>query len=510
MHWILAFPEVFNPPRLGFDALVGNPPFLGGKKLSGAFGKDYRDYLIAAIAEGRKGSADLVSYFFLRASSLTTSFGFLAVNTIAQGDTRGVALDVLLSRGWRIVRAIKTRPWPGTAGVHIAQVWLSRDSAQQGILDEKPVHSISALLAPGRRNDTNPNRLEANAGVSFIGSYVLGMGFVVSTEQAADLIRVDPRNKDVLSPYLTADDLCTREDTSPSRWVINFYDWPIERAAKYKGPFAIVSKMVKPERQRLRSDDSFALRAPLPERWWIYADKRPALYAAIERLQRVIVLPLHSKIVLPVRYPTGIVFSHRVAVVAREDDFSFGVLSSNLHRDWALRYGSTQGTTPIYAPSDCFLTFPFPEPSEALNIIVQNLETCRMSLMAKRNIGMTDLYNLVNQSGERDAAVASLRRLHQALDETVVDLYGWKDIDLNHGFHDSVEGIRWAPCVEAQSELLDRLLELNIARHGIELQRRIVPGLRTLGDRNRSKPIPKGPIQIVLAGENGDETALES
>ena len=186
-HWLLAFPEVMEG-RGGFDAVVGNPPFMGGKKITGALGNDYRDYVLHNIGEGKRGSADIVAYFFLRASVLARGVGFLAVNTIAQGDTRQVGLETLVTRGWTIVRAVRSRPWPGVAGVHIAQVWISRNCMDQSpVLDNAAVTSISTLLSPARRIEGNPFRLMENAGIAFIGAYVRGMGFLLSQDEASEI-----------------------------------------------------------------------------------------------------------------------------------------------------------------------------------------------------------------------------------------------------------------------------------------------------------------------------------
>jgi hypothetical protein len=100
-HWVLEFPEVFERENGGFDAFVGNPPFLGGQKITGAMGTAFRDFIVEWIAEGTKGSADLVAYFFLRAHSLLREggcFGLLAVNTIAEGDTRQVGPERSMAR----------------------------------------------------------------------------------------------------------------------------------------------------------------------------------------------------------------------------------------------------------------------------------------------------------------------------------------------------------------------------------------------------------------------------
>lgn len=136
----------------------------------------------------------------------------------------------------------------------------------------------------------NPYPLKQNAGKSFIGSYVLGMGFVLSPEEAEVLITKDPRNKDVLFPYLNGEDLNNDPEQKPSRWVINFFDWTEEKARTYPDCFEIVERLVKPERQRWKLDENgneivgtYALRKPLPQKWWIYGEKRPALYETISK-----------------------------------------------------------------------------------------------------------------------------------------------------------------------------------------------------------------------------------
>ena len=262
--------------RGGFDALVCNPPFMGGQKITGNLGTAYRNYLVEQLAGGKRGSADLCAYFFLRASRLLREpgqFGFLATNTIAQGDTREVGLDQLTANGCTIPRAVPSRPWPGTAALEVAHVLIRRGKwSGPFLLDDKPVKEITSFLTqPGAVSGT-PYRLAANAGISFQGSIVLGMGFVLEPEDACRLIEKHSRNKDVVFPYLNAEDLNSRPDQSPSRWVINFFDWPLDRQSArtgYKGPvatdypdcLAIIEEKVKPERMKNN-------RKVRRERWW--------------------------------------------------------------------------------------------------------------------------------------------------------------------------------------------------------------------------------------------------
>ena len=120
--------------RGGFDAIIGNPPFLGGQKLTGAMGTNMRDWFVNILADGAKGSADLVAYFFLRAMSLLTSqgnLGLIATNTVAQGDTREVGLDQMVDDGFTITRAIQSRSWPvASANLEYAAVWGTRGAGR--------------------------------------------------------------------------------------------------------------------------------------------------------------------------------------------------------------------------------------------------------------------------------------------------------------------------------------------------------------------------------------------
>jgi hypothetical protein len=464
LHWPLVFPEIFTD-RLspGFDVMIGNPPFVGGQKIAGAFGSDYRDFLAIVIADGRKGSADIVTHFFLRAAQLSHSCAFLAVNTIAQGETREVGLDALLSGGWLIFRATKSRPWPGSAGVHVAQVWLRKGAiTHPAVLNGEPVPGITSYLAPARRVSGAPYRLSANVGKAFFGSYVLGSGFLMSPDEAADLVARDPRNIDVLFPFINADDLCSRPGAQPSRWVINFFDWPIEKAAAYKDCLEILRLRVQPFRETNKIRDR-------REKWWQFAGRNPQLYESISGLKRTVVMPIVSKVVAPLFTDTRLVFSHAVAVIARDDDSTMGILTSTVHRAWARSYASTLESRTRYAPTDCFETFPFPDKYTGIAEVAKVLYSKREEYMRGAAISFTAFHNRVHDPSRDDSDLRELRELYQRLDRVVVDAYEWHDIDLGYGFHESDEGRRWTLCEDARVEVLERLLQLNHGRYAVEI-----------------------------------------
>ena len=465
LHWPLEVPDVME--RGGFDAIVGNPPFLGGQKLTGALGQDVRDWLVNVLAGGTRGSADLVAYFFLRAIGLlkpSGTLGLIATNTVAQGDTREVGLDRLVAHGFTITRAIQSRSWPArSANLEYAAVWGTRarvaDHATR-VADDITVRRISTLLEPEGRVAGQPVRLVENADIAFQGCIVLGMGFVLDRAEARDWIATDPRNAEVLFPYLNGEDLNSRPDFSASRWVIDFNDRAEAVAATYPQPYARVEARVKSERQRVN-------RKALRQRWWQYAEKRPGLRKAIAGLDEVLVIALVSKTVMPVRVPTGQVFSHALGVFATDSYADQGVLSSTLHQLWAIKFGSGMRNDPRYTPSDVFETFPRPAPTAELERMGRVLDEQRRGIMLRRKLGLTKLYNLVNDpdcSSASNADVARMREIHVELDHVVRDAYGWSDLPLDHGFHTYRQMTRWTVSPAARVELLDRLLEENHRR----------------------------------------------
>jgi hypothetical protein len=462
-HWALELPEVWR--RGGFDAIVGNPPFQGGQRITGALGTSYREFLVAWLAEGRRGSADLVAYFLLRAAAALRRggvAGLLATNTIGQGDTREVALDALLATEHILARAVPSEPWPGGANLEVAKLWLRHGGwAGAATLTGRPVRAITPSLEAASRVAGTPARLAANAGRSFQGSNVLGMGFVLTPEQARGLIARDPRNAEVVRPYLNGEDLNSRPDCSPSRSVIDFRDWPIERAQEYPEPYAIVDRLVRPERARNN-------RKIRRERWWQFAERAPELYRTIARLDRVLVITLVSKIVQPAFVPTGQVFSHALGVFAHDDDAHFGLLSSGFHWWWAVTRASTLETRVRYTPTDCFETFPQPVLSDAVVAAGGALDAHRAALMLDRGEGLTKTYNRVHSPAESSADIARLRELHVELDYAVRDAYGWGDLELGHDLHETRQGIRFTFEPVVRQEVLDRLLELNLERRAAE------------------------------------------
>ena len=484
-HWNLEFPEVFEG-RGGFDAIVGNPPFIGGQKITGVLGRPYREFLVRRIANGQRGSADYSAYFFLRARMLLKPrccFGLLATNTIAQGDTREVGLDQIVADS-AITRAIPSSRWPGEASLEVAYVWVFKGAWLGNFsLNGAAASGITSQLSEPGKAIGNPHRLASNAGKSFIGSYVLGMGFVLQPEEAQALVAKDARNADVLFPYLNGEDLNSRPDQSASRWVINFRDWALERAEQYPDCMCIVRNLVKPERDQ-------NTRKARRERWWQFAEIAPALYATIAGLDQVLVLSRVSKYFAVAAARVGAVFNERLTIIASDKWSTFAVLQSTPHELWAQFYGSTLETRPMYTPSDCFETYPFPVPDDRLEREGRSYHTARSSSMTLRQIGLTDLYNLLHDKRRQESDLRELRERRELLDCAVAAAFGWR-FDLAHGFHETKQGVRFTISGQARIKVLDLLLALNHERHKAEQREsEAAPKRRVWAGKREPVPAP--------------------
>jgi len=552
LHWALNFPEVFEAG--GFDGIVGNPPFMGGQNISGAFGKHYLEYLKFAYAPA--GAIDMVGFFFRRNFDLikqNCSFGCLATNSIAQGDAREGGLEVIEKQGGTITMAIKSMPWPGTAAVSVSIVVIFKGKWQgKCILNNIAVSYISSFL-DSQFSIGNPYPLYKNLDKSFQGSIVLGDGFVLSVEEGEKLIAKDLKNEDVIFPFLINKDLTTRPDQSPSRMVINFHNWPLDRESaepNYYGPVAadypdcleIVEKLVKLERLSKSGNDYNNAN------WWQFLRPRQTLYQAIAPLNRVLVYGTSaSKYLLFCFSSKNMVFSHVVGVILHDKDWLFSILSSNFHSIWAWKYSSTMGSAGLrYTPSDSFETFPFPiglEPNNQnpsnicmakLDTLGEQLEISRKEIMIRLNIGLTKLYNLYHakeltaqtimsasncDKPNADWAVESiikLRNLQKEIDETVLAAYGWDELQLEHGFYaleflPENDRLRYTVSEHARLEILRRLLALNHKRHKEEFEAGLVDKdgkplkkKSKKGRINQGDSFVKEPPSLFDASERGE------
>jgi hypothetical protein len=538
-HWFLEFPEVFSAG--GFDSVLGNPPFLGGQKLTGTFGNNYCEFIRYNYAP--IGSVDLITYFFRRIFTLIRQKAFqslISTNTIAQGNAREGGLAVIKEQGGTINFAIRSRRWPGLAAVEVSLITVHKgDWHREIILDERRVKQITSYL-----DDTEdlgePHKLRQNANKSFQGSIVLGKGFVLTPQKAQQLISLNPKNKEVLFPYLNGEDLNSRVDQSPSRWVINFFDWDEDYCRKnYPECFEIVEREVKPERKKLDPKRN-SVSKKRNEFWWQYGADAKKLYQTIKPLEKYIVMPLTTKYISFSFHSIDQVVSHAAGVVASDTFTGITLLSSSFHEHWSWKYSSTMKGDKRYTPSDCFETFPFPQNissdmESGLEHIGEEYHEYRRELMLQLQLGLTKTYNQFHNARlsseiidhqdltakeldkkfgketiylwkhlqktpgtcsmeEAVEGIIKLRALHKTMDELVLQAYGWhidseagQAVNLNHDFYEvdylpENDRVRYTISPAARKEVLKRLLLLN---HKI-YEEEVKQGLHTKGKSKKT------------------------
>ena len=483
LHWEIEFPEVFERENPGFDVFVGNPPFLGGRNLTATHGEIYSKWLLT-LHDGSSGGADLVAHFFRRAFGLVReagAFGLIATNTIGQGDTRSTGLRWVCQHGGEIFTAQTRVKWPGLAAVVVSVLHVMKGAFNGSKrLDDRKIETITAFLFH-RGGHEDPVRLEANAGKSFQGCIVLGMGFTFDDTDAKGvanplsemrrLIAKNPRNRDVIFPYIGGEEVNTNPTHAYHRYVINFGERTEDECWRtWPDLMAIVEAKVKPE--RIKND---AKKYPrMVNEWWKYWNPRPKLNSAIAGLDKVLVIARVSRTCAFTFLPPGIVYSLDLIVVALPP-IAFGVLQSRVHELWARFFGSSMKDDLRYTPTDCFRTFPFPEHWErdlALESAAKSYYEFRAALMLRNAEGLTKIYDRFHNPDERGSEVVKLRELHAAMDRAVFGAYDWLDIQSDCKFlldyeTDETEGgdkrkpwrYRWPD--EVRDEVLARLLELN-------------------------------------------------
>jgi hypothetical protein len=487
LHWEIEFPEVFDRERPGFDAFVGNPPFQGGRNISTSQGAAYSRWLLESI-EGTNGGADLVAYFFRRAFDLlrpSGTFGLIATNTVAQGDTRASGLRWICANGGELFAVRKRVKWPGLAAVVVSIVHVTKgrfDGVKR--LDDRKVATITAFFFHRGGND-DPNRLSENTARSFQGNIVLGMGFTFDDTEAKGvatslaemqrLLREDLYNQEVIFPYIGGEEVNTHPRQVHHRYIIDFGERDeAECWERWPKLMAIVEAKVKPE--RITKD---AKKYPrMVDEWWKYWNARPELRAAIAGLKQVLVVSRVGHHAAFAFIGADMIHADSLIVFPLSTRAAFCTLQSRPHEIWARFFGSSMKDDLRYTPTDCFETFPFPENWEAdstLEIAGKTYYDFRAGLMVRNDEGLTKTYNRFHDPNESEPEILRLRELHSAMDRVVLDAYGWSDIKtdcefiLDYEIDEEEWGDRkkpyrhrWPDAV--RDEVLARLLELNAER----------------------------------------------
>jgi hypothetical protein len=340
------------------SVVIGNPPFLGDRKMIRELGEDYTFGLRSAYTNRVPGGADLVCYWFEKARTALEKNGLGAAGLVSTNSIRGGANRKVLdniSKTSRIYEAWSDNEWVNDgAAVRVSLVAFGH-ATQPAELDGKVVDAITSDLSASH-SLTEVKKLISNKDASFIGTQKNGP-FDISHEKAVGWLRLpNPHGKSnalVLRPWANGLDVTRR---SQDRWVIDFgCDMPLSDACLFETPFTHVEQHVKPTRMSVRRDWH-------RNNWWLYGDARPGLRTALSGMSRFIVTPMVAKHRVFAWMPAVQIPENLCVAITRADDTTFGILHSRFHELWSLRMCTWLGVgnDPRYTPTTCFETFPFP------------------------------------------------------------------------------------------------------------------------------------------------------
>jgi hypothetical protein len=493
-HWPLEFPEVFERSDPGFDAIVGNPPFMGGRILGRRLGMIYQEYL-KIIRNNVVGAPDLCAYFFLRAFSLLRRhgyFGLLATKSISETGSRVVCLDQILRAGGLIFRAYSRFPWPGRAAVVVSIVWVARAWSGTSLLDEKVVGSITGGLEENL-DVKEPLKLKESKGQFSEGQKTMGRGFELTATERDELLAKSAKCSEVILPMFHGQDLNTLPSLRPYRWVIYFRDWPEAKARAYGPAFHRAEELVKPYRDSLTGQIHQYC-------FWKFWDLRPGLMRYFEMKSHVLAIAWVTKHLCVSRVPTNAVYNHEVKVLFFDGYRELAVLQSTLHEIWARwRCGTLGASTLRYSTTAVLETWPMPHLTDELEKIGERYANLRDDIRLTESVGLTELYNRFHNPAETSERIEALRLLHREMDLAVLRAFEWDDLDLELdyrevGYLPADDRVRLTVSERARAELLKRLTELNFQRHTQEAASGAKP--RTPRDRAKTAPAEQGSLAL--------------
>ncbi|MDP8972026.1 MAG: hypothetical protein M3N45_02365 [Actinomycetota bacterium] len=428
------------------DVIVGNPPFLGGKRLRAELHDEYVDDLFALYSGRVAREADLVAYWFEKARAeiamgRVKRAGLLATNSIRGGANRRVLTRIRETGG--IFFAESDRPWVlNGAAVRVSMVGFDDGTETEKTLDGAPATAINPDLT-GALDLTEAQPLRENFGVAFMGD-TKGGPFDIPGDLARQMLAAtgNPNgkpNSDVVWPWANGLDITRRPR---DMWIVHFgTDMSSEDAALYEAPFEYVNEHVRPSREKSRTTRA---------EWWLHERPRVDMRRGLDGLSRFLATARVAKHRLFAWVEAATLPDSQIIVFARADDYFFGVLHSRAHELWAFRMGTWVGVGNDlrYTPTTCFETFPLPEPSEEQRADIaeaaRRLDELRRRWLDPEGAPESELKRRTLTKLYNDRPTW-LQNAHERLDKAVFAAYGW-------------------PEAIADEEILKNLLVLNLER----------------------------------------------
>jgi hypothetical protein len=468
-HWPLEYPEVLVN-RGGFDAFIGNPPFIGNKYWQDRLPKGFQQWA-SVLIQDTVGKSDVVALFFRRAYSLLCmngKGGLIATTTSREGDTLRIGFKWIAQHGG-IYRALSQQNWPGEAGVHFCIVWFGKVPTKQApILDDHPVTSVSPSLTSAQPTDP-PHRLGSSLW-AFKGSDNSQGSSLIVEFNSLWYCRLKNAGSPFLRAYITGEDITSGTYLSPPRYVVDCLDASLEEVQR-QCPLSheFLLTVVKPN----RTPEVLSPYPGMSERWWQMCRHRAPLYRQVRQDCTCLAIPVVAKHVDVVELPTGYVFTNKVCVVRKPSHALRLIMLSSLFDAWIVEHGGTMrvGTLTITIEK-CLETIPpIDQDVPSAPSAISDWYGLVSQVLSSNGGGFTDLFNAMHNSGDNNEATVRLRSQRASIDRLAADLLGLSGLDLGHDFHETKQGVRFTLSEPARREVLQRLLKLNHERYAEEVKR---------------------------------------
>jgi hypothetical protein len=446
-HWVLEFPEIVG--RGGFDAFIGNPPFLFGTLAATAFGVDYMETL-QTLSPPWNGKADFVIGFYKRAAALLRSGGicsFIATASIIRGESLDSGLRDLMSKGWKIYSAESPFKWPGVAKLEVVSTSLCRTWSGKFHIDGKLAPGITEILTPGDSEEAAPFDLGSYGILSGLGIKLCPNNREISPKVFDSVKKLAPELEKIFLPAIGGEQLYDLLD------------------------FSLAPRSISPEKYSVFINKGGVVPDGLPISIIdprAYTHSAPAQSILNEaRLQKLTFACGETSTVLQfsrIEVDTCIP-KHKLFLFPSSDWGLFAVLQSDLHSAWAWRWGLRRKSDLVYSAKRCAATYPMPKNIHLLSEIAEEYYSLREKIMVANGQGLTKTYRDFHDPTKHCEQILELRSRHAQMNVAVAESYGWRDIELGHGFHETKQGVRYSITEEARREILNRLLLLNHERY---------------------------------------------
>ncbi|MFQ5541608.1 MAG: DNA methyltransferase [Candidatus Binatia bacterium] len=443
------------------NAVIGNPPFQSKNKMQQEFGPAYVNRVRARYPEV-PGRADYCVYWLRRTHDELKPgqrAGLVGTNTIRQNESREGGLDYIVDNGGTITEAVSSQVWSGDAAVHVSIVnWIKGEAEgpkklfrQVGDLKDSPFEAVELdYINPVLSDNIDVRkaktlRVNKDAEACYQGQTHGHSGFLLSSKEAVALLKSDSRNTEVIFPYMTFNDMLTTNPPRPKRNVIDFHPRDVFAAAKYKGPFSRVKEKVLPDRkekaheEKKRNEKTLAANSKARvnrhhqnffKTWWLLSYPREEMISKIVSLPRFSVCGQVTKRPIFEFVNCEIRPNAQLMVFPLPDDYSFGVLHSNVHWQWFIERCSTLKRDFRYTSTTVFDSFPWPqEPTlEQVRDVAEAavaLRKLRCEIMQENSLTLRALYRMLEELPGQNP----LADVHARLDAAVRAAYGMKPGD---------------------------------------------------------------------------------